>query len=126
MKKQIYQLLSIALLLAFSSCSDLAMYTIGASIDAINLSHKQRAANSETYTGWWVYGEGHHVFKDEASLEEWALIFPNENLQDLENLYLSITEMEYFPMECEMHGNLKNDTLIVEDFEILYIQGCGE
>ena len=89
--------------------------------------------SSQTYIGWWVYVEGQHIFKDEASLEEWTLIFPNENLQDLENLYLSITEMEYFPMECKMKGvkikvNLPNkeSRLIVSDFEILYIQGCGE
>ena len=79
-----------------------------------------------TYTGWWVYGEGQHIFKDEATLGEWELTFPNENLEELVELYLAVCEMEYFPMECEMHGNLKNDTLIVEDFEILYIQGCGE
>ena len=79
-----------------------------------------------TYIGWWVYGEGQHIFKDEATLGEWQLTFPNENLEELVELYLAVCEMEYFPMECEMHGNLKNDTLIVEDFEILYIQGCGE
>jgi hypothetical protein len=79
-----------------------------------------------TYKGWWVYGEGQHIFKDEATLGEWQLSFPNENFEELVELYLAVCEMEYFPMECEMHGNLINDTLIVEDFEILYIQGCGE
>jgi len=84
------------------------------------------------YTGWWVYGEGHHIFKDEESLEEWNLEFTNENIEELVELYLSITEMEYFPMECKMTGLLKKEivtkqtTLIVADFEILYIQGCGE
>ena len=84
------------------------------------------------YTGWWVYGEGHHIFKDEESLEEWNLEFTNENIEELVELYLSITEMEYFPMECKMTGHLKKEivtkqtTLIVTDFEILYIQGCGE
>jgi len=40
--------------------------------------------------------------------------------------------MEYFPMECKMTGHLKKElvekqtALIVSDFEILYIQGCGE
>ena len=79
-----------------------------------------------TYKGWWVYGEGQHMFKDEATLGEWQLSFPNENFEELAELYLAVCEMEYFPMECEMHGNLINDTLIVADFEILYIQGCGE
>lgn len=79
-----------------------------------------------TYTGWWVYGEGQHIFKDEVTLSEWELSFPNENMDDLVALYLAVCEMEYYPMECEMYGDLNNDTLIVEGFEILYIQGCGE
>ena len=79
-----------------------------------------------TLTGWWVYGEGQHIFKDEATLEEFDLIFPNENIEELVALYLSVCEMEYFPMECDMKGNLQNDTLEVTDFEITYIQGCGE
>ena len=86
----------------------------------------------KSHIGWWVYGEGHHIFKDEESLEEWNLEFTNENIEELVELYLSITEMEYFPMECKMTGHLKKEivtkqtTLIVTDFEILYIQGCGE
>ena len=86
----------------------------------------------KSYNGWWVYGEGQHIFKDEESLEEWDLEFLNENMQELEELYLAICEMEYFPMECEMIGHkrkdiLKNETtLIVSEFNILYIQGCGE
>jgi len=83
-------------------------------------------ANENTYTGWWVYGEGQHIFKDEATLEEFDLVFPNENMEELVALYLSVCEMEYFPMECDMKGNLQNDTLEVTDFEITYIQGCGE
>ena len=84
------------------------------------------------YNGWWIYGEGQHIFKDEESLEEWNLEFSNENMEELKELYLAICEMEYFPMECEMIGNkrkdiLKNETaLIVSEFNILYIQGCGE
>ena len=84
------------------------------------------------YNGWWIYGEGQHIFKDEESLEEWNLEFLNENMEELKELYLAICEMEYFPMECEMIGNkrkdiLKNETaLIVSEFNILYIQGCGE
>ena len=72
------------------------------------------------HIGWWVYGEGQHIFKDEESLEE------------LEELYLAVCEMEYFPMECEMIGHKKKNvlgnqtTLIVSKFNILYVQGCGE
>ena len=86
----------------------------------------------KSYNGWWVYGEGQHIFKDEESLEQWDLEFLNENMQELEELYLAICEMEYFPMECEMIGYkrkdiFKNETiLIVSEFNILYIQGCGE
>ena len=86
----------------------------------------------KSYNGWWVYGEGQHIFKDEESLEEWNLEFSNESMEELKELYLAICEMEYFPMECEMIGHkrkdiLKNETtLIVSEFNILYIQGCGE
>ena len=83
-------------------------------------------SDENTYTGWWVYGEGQHIFKDEATLEEFDLVFPNENTEELVALYLSVCEMEYFPMECDMKGNVQNDTLEVTDFEITYIQGCGE
>ena len=84
------------------------------------------------YIGWWVYGEGQHIFKDEQTLEEYNMEFPNENMEELVELYLAVCEMEYFPMECKMTGHLKKElvekqtTLIVSDFEILYIQGCGE
>ncbi len=79
-----------------------------------------------TYTGWWVYGEGQHIFKDENSLEEWDIIFLNEETDKLVELYLAVCEMEYFPMECIMEGIMKDDTLKVIDFQITYIQGCGE
>ena len=79
-----------------------------------------------SYSGWWVYGEHQHLFKDEISLEEWNLKFLNEDLIELEELYLDITEMEYFPMECIMRGYVKKDTLYVIDFDITYVQGCGE
>jgi len=84
------------------------------------------------YIGWWVYGEGQHIFKDEQTLEEYDMEFPNENMEELIELYLAVCEMEHFPMECKMTGHLKKElvekqtTLIVSDFEILYIQGCGE
>ena len=79
------------------------------------------------YIGWWVYGEGQHIFKDEESLEEWILEFPSENINELKELYLTVCEMEYFPMEFKVLGSMRDqDTLVVSDFEILYIQGCGE
>ena len=84
------------------------------------------------YIGWWVYGEGFHIFKDESTLEEWDLEFPNEKMEELKELYLAVCEMEYFPMECEMIGNKKKNiltnetTLIVKEFNILHVQGCGE
>jgi len=86
----------------------------------------------KTCNGWWVYGEGQHIFKDEETLEEYDLEFPNENMKELRNLYLAVCEMEYFPMECSMTGHLKKNvlekqnTLVVANFEILYIEGCGE
>ena len=87
---------------------------------------------TKKYEGWWVYGEGQHIFKDEKTLLEYDLEFPNENMQELQNLYLAICEMEYFPMECAITGHIKKDILekqdilVVTNFEILYIQGCGE
>ena len=97
-------------------------------VTACSLTTKENTIIKETqeYIGWWVYGEGQHIFKDEETLGEWELTFPNENLQELVELYLAVCEMEYFPMECIMLGNLQNDTLEVTDFEITYIQGCGE
>ena len=80
----------------------------------------------ESYLGWWIYGEGEHFFKDESSLKEWSLEFLDEDEQQLIELYLAICEMEFFPMESIMKGVLKNDTLLVESFEIKYVQGCGE
>lgn len=80
----------------------------------------------KTYVGWWVYGEGQHIFKDEQTFEEYDLIFPNENMEELVKLYVSVCEMEYFPMECQMTGILSGSILSVQEFEILYIQGCGE
>ena len=92
----------------------------------INTKKQAEMVEPIQYTGWWVYGEGQHIFKDEESLGEWGLTFPNENMEELVELYLAVCEMEYFPMECIMQGNLQNDTLQVADFEITYIQGCGE
>ena len=93
---------------------------------SVNTQEKVKTEEPKEYVGWWVYGEEQHIFKDEITLEEWELIFLNENIEELAKLYLAVCEMEYFPMECMMQGNLENDTLIVADFEILYIEGCGE
>ena len=38
---------------------------------------------TETYQGWWIYGEGQHIFKDEKTLGEYRLEFPKENMHDL-------------------------------------------
>ncbi len=84
----------------------------------------------QNHTGWWIYGEGQHIFKDEATLGEWDLEFPNEDMSKLKELYLAVCEMEYFPMECRITGYFKPHDLniqnifIVTDFEILYVQGC--
>lgn len=90
------------------------------------LSSTDLVVKTNILTGWWVYGEGQHIFKDEQTLEEYDLIFPNENMVELVELYISVCEMEYFPMECQMTGILIGSILSVQEFEILYIQGCGE
>ena len=95
-------------------------------LEASSLRSPALVVLPNTLTGWWVYGEGQHIFKDEQSLEEYDLIFPNENMVELAELYISVCEMEYFPMECKMTGILSGSILSVQDFEILYIQGCGE
>ena len=93
----------------------------------ITLSTKAVISDTvKTYVGWWVYGEGQHIFKDELTLDEYDLVFPNENMVELVELYISVCEMEYFPMECQMSGILSGSILSVQEFEILYIQGCGE
>ena len=85
-----------------------------------------------THQGWWIYGEGQHIFKDEKTLIEYYLEFPNENMAELRDLYLAVCEMEYYPMECSMKGQIKKkifakkNIFLVSDFEILYVQGCDE
>ena len=81
---------------------------------------------STSLSGWWVYGEGLHSFKDEESLEEYNLQFLNEDSLELIELYLSIVEMEYFPMETNITGVRKDENFYVDDFEITYIVGCDE
>lgn len=103
------------------------------SIISCDFMKKEHTAinKEEAYLGWWIYGEGQHLFKDELTLQEWELKFPNENMDNLVELYLSITDMEYFPMECKMIGKHKIDSvgnieLVIFDFEVLYVEGCGE
>tara|TARA_B100000945_G_C20417648_1_gene615985 strand:+ start:2710 stop:3111 length:402 start_codon:yes stop_codon:yes gene_type:complete len=90
------------------------------------------STKEKTYIGWWIYGEGHHIFKDEETLEEYDIDFLDENMKELQDLYLAVCEMEYFPMECSMTGYFKKEffknqnILVVTRFEILYVEGCGE
>ena len=129
LKTGVRDVLSFMFLLFISSCTlskEMVMEQENKSIDL----ESWRGVPSQTFTGWWVYGEGHHIFKDEETLEEYDLIFPNENMEELVALYLAVCEMEYFPMECEMSGYIffidGVQFLEVTDFDILYIQGCGE
>ena len=79
-----------------------------------------------TSSGWWIYGEGLHLYKDKISLEENFIHFLNEDSLDLIELYMSVTEMEYFPLEVDIKFENKKDSLFVHDFDITYIQGCDE
>ena len=82
--------------------------------------------SSINLSGWWVYGEGYHSFMDEVSLKEYSLDFLNEDSLGLIELYMSVSEMEYFPMETNITGYEAENTFYVEDFEITYIVGCDE
>ena len=120
-----YKTLIFLLLIGITSC--IVPENIIQQEESINLSTKTISSDTvKTYLGWWVYGEGQHIFKDELTLAEYDLTFPNENMEELVELYVSVCEMEYFPMECEMKGILIGSILSVQEFEILYIQGCGE
>ena len=119
----------VTLLLLFSSCSLTTKVDQIVEIEVVNIQSEDvpgLVVSPYTFTGWWVYGEGQHIFKDELTLEEYDLVFPNENMEELVELYVSVCEMEYFPMECQMTGILSGSILSVQEFEILYIQGCGE
>ena len=119
-----YKTLIFLLLIGITSC--IVPENIKQQEESINLSTKTISSDTvKTYLGWWVYGEGQHIFKDELTLAEYDLTFPNENMEELVELYVSVCEMEYFPMECEMKGILIGSILSVQEFEILYIQGCG-
>jgi len=115
-------LIFLALLLVISACVTPKEVVEESSL----LRSTDLVVKTNTHTGWWVYGEGQHIFKDEQTLEEYDLVFPNENMVELVELYVSVCEMEYFPMECQMTGVLSGNILSVQAFEILYIQGCGE
>ncbi len=131
---------ALIIIVLFSGCTTQQILDMRASVvqESIKSNKEQKAEERDgfkmevselqlqQYTGWWIYGEGQHIFKDEATLEEYDLVFPNENMEELVELYLAVCEMEYFPMECEMTGSSNGIILTVQEFEILYIQGCGE
>ena len=120
-----YKTLIFLLLIGITSC--IVPKNITQQEEIVTLLTKAISSDTvKTYVGWWVYGEGQHIFKDELTLAEYDLIFPNENMEELVELYVSVCEMEYFPMECQMTGILIGSILSVQEFEILYIQGCGE
>ena len=127
--REISTIFLVTLLLLFSSCSLTTKVDQIVEIEVVNIQSEDvpgLVVSPYTFTGWWVYGEGQHIFKDELTLEEYDLVFPNENMEELVELYVSVCEMEYFPMECQMTGILSGSILSVQEFEILYIQGCGE
>jgi len=63
---------------------------------------------------------------DEVNLKEYDLEFTNEDSLEIIELYMSVVEMEYFPMETNIIGYKENNTFYVNDFEITYIVGCDE
>ena len=97
-------------------------------VQSCNYDSQKKEQEIETYTssGWWIYGEGLHLYKDEVSLEENVICFLNEDSLELIELYMSITEMEYFPLEVDIKFENTKENLLVHDFEITYIQGCDE
>ena len=117
MKVYIKILVSIILIVSFSSFK----FTNGK-------NNKPVVSNK----GWWIFGDGYHLFKDQKTLKEINLVFMDYNKNDITELYLSIAKMEYFPLECYIQGikkiDLKKNELYfsVQDFEILYIEGCEE
>ena len=120
-----YKTIIFLFLIGITSC--IVQKDIKQSEEIVTLSTKAISSDTvKTYVGWWVYGEGQNIFKDELTLDEYDLVFPNENMVELVELYVSVCEMEYFPMECKMIGILSDSILSVQEFKILYIQGCGE
>ena len=131
MKMGLKNIIFNSIILVFTSCDMQLQKRLGEKF-AENKNSKIifSSEQQKSYKGWWIYGEGLHIFKDEETLEEYNLEFTNEDIQELQDLYLAVCEMEYFPMECAMQGKLKKSvlsnqtTLVVNNFEILYIQGC--
>tara|TARA_B100000963_G_scaffold261943_1_gene230118 strand:- start:532 stop:885 length:354 start_codon:yes stop_codon:yes gene_type:complete len=82
------------------------------------------------FNGWWIYGDGLHIFKDSKTLEEFDLYFINEDMLEIESLYLAVSEMEYFPLECNIKGSAQKDKgskrliLRAVEFDILHVEGC--
>lgn len=91
-----------------------------------NINEKSLKNTPQIFTGWWVYGEGQHIFKDEETLKESDLLFLNEDVEELVELYLAVCEMEYYPLECVMTGFLTEKNLQVTDFEITHVEGCED
>ena len=93
-----------------------------------NLNNSQSSVDKtqNIYYGWWVYGDGQHIFKDEETLQEFEMVFLNENIDELVELYLAVCEMEYYPLECSVTAFSKENTLQIKDFEIMYIEGCED
>ena len=95
-------------------------------IEVIEIDTHMSQDSLHTYTGWWIYGDGQHIFKNKDTLEELDMEFINEDVEEIKDLYLSICEMEYFPVDCEMRGFIKDRVLYIFSFEILYVEGCEE
>ena len=83
-----YKTLLFLFLIGITSC--IVQKDIKQSEEIVTLSTKAISSDTvKTYVGWWVYGEGQHIFKDELTLDEYDLIFPNENMEELVQLYVS-------------------------------------
>ena len=96
-----------------------------------NIAEFDALANTEKeFNGWWIYGDGLHIFKDSKTLEEFDLYFINEDTLEIKSLYLSVSEMEYFPLECNIKGFVQKEKTTkrlifsVVEFDILHIEGC--
>tara|TARA_B100000767_G_scaffold136224_1_gene129100 strand:+ start:35 stop:337 length:303 start_codon:yes stop_codon:yes gene_type:complete len=84
--------LFMVLLLGLSSCVTPKEVVVEPSL----LRSTDLVVKTNTLTGWWVYGEGQHIFKDEQTLKEYDLIFPHENMLELVELYISVCEWNIF------------------------------
>jgi len=106
----------------------LSVFSISLVISSCSNTPRSTKINAnEVFSGWWIYGEGQHIYKDSKSLNEFDLFFPNEDSLYIIDLYLSVTEMDYLPIETNFYAFINEDSLLqVDDFEITYIQGCDE